>query len=216
MTSQRTGQMSTEIELKLLIDPKDARPLLRHPLITAFTRQKFSSQRLLSIYYDTADCLLHKQRIALRLRRVGRHWIQTVKTKGRVVAGLHERPEWECETTKDTFVFHAIADPILRKLFADTHLQHALQPVFVTEFSRTRRMLGLPSGDVVECSLDRGEIRAGEDRLPICEVELELKSGNPMRLSDLALQLQKTFSLKEENVSKAERGYRLVCSRISQ
>jgi inorganic triphosphatase YgiF len=215
MASRRTDPMNTEIELKLLIAPKDARPLLRHPLITALTRQKFSPQRLLSIYYDTADCMLYQQRIALRLRRIGRHWIQTVKTEGRVIAGLHERPEWECKTTKDTFVFHAIADPILRELFADTHLQHALQPVFVTEFSRTRRMLELPSGDVVECSLDRGEIRAGEDRLPICEVELELKSGNPTRLSDLALQLQKTLSLKRENVSKAERGYRLVCSRTS-
>ena len=207
--------MSTEIELKLLIAPEDARRLLRHPLITALTRQQFSPQRLLSIYYDTADYVLHTQRIALRLRRVGRRWIQTVKTEGRISAGLHERPEWECETTQDTFVFHTIADPTLRELFADTHLQHALHPVFVTEFSRTRRMLELPSGDVIECSLDRGEIRAGEDQLPICEVELELKSGDPTRLSDLALRLQETLSLKPENVSKAERGYRLVCSRIS-
>jgi triphosphatase len=208
--------MSTEIELKLLIAPEDARRLLRHPLITALTRQKFPLQRLLSIYYDTADCMLHQQRVALRLRRVGRRWIQTIKTEGRVVAGLHERPEWECETTKGTVVLHAITDPTLRELFVDPHLQHVLQPVFVTEFSRTRRMLELPSGDVVECSLDRGEIRAGTERLPICEVELELKSGDPTRLSELALRLQETLSLKPENVSKAERGYRLVCGRISQ
>ena len=208
--------MSTEIELKLLIAPEDARRLLRHPLIKALTQQKCPPQRLLSIYYDTTECVLYKQHIALRLRRVGRRWIQTVKTEGRAIAGLHERSEWECITTKGTFVFHAIADPTLRELFADTHLQHALQPVFVTEFSRIRRMLELPSGDVVECSLDRGEIRAGEDRLPICEVELELKSGDPRRLSDLALRLQETLSLEPENVSKAERGYRLVCSGISQ
>ena len=160
--------------------------------------------------------MLRQQRIALRLRRVGHRWVQTVKTEGRVSAGLHERPEWECETTKDTFAFDRIADPPLRELFADPHLQHALHPVFVTEFSRTRRMLELPSGDVVECSLDRGEIRAGEKRLPICEVELELKSGDPTCLSDLALRLRETLSLKPENVSKAERGYRLACSRISR
>jgi inorganic triphosphatase YgiF len=207
--------MGTEIELKLLIAPADARRLLRHPLITALTRRKFTPQRLLSIYYDTADCVLHQQRIALRLRRVGRRWIQTVKAAGRVSAGLHERPEWEGETTKGMFVFEAIADPTLRELFADPHLQHALHPVFVTDFSRARRMLCLPSGDVVECSLDRGEIRAGEERLPICEVELELKSGDPTRLADLALRLQRTLSLKPENVSKAERGYRLACGGIS-
>lgn len=208
--------MGTEIELKLLIAPEDVRRLLLHPLITGLTQQKCPPQRLLSIYYDTADCVLHKQHIALRLRRVGRRWLQTVKTEGRVVAGLHERPEWECETTKGAFVFHAIADPTLRELFADPCLQHALQPVFTTEFSRTRRILELPSGDVVECSLDRGEIRAGEDRLPICEVELELKSGDPTRLSDLALRLQETLSLNQENISKAERGYQLVCSRNSR
>ncbi|MSQ47042.1 MAG: CYTH domain-containing protein [Deltaproteobacteria bacterium] len=207
--------MSTEIELKLLIASEDARRFLRHPLITALTWRKFAPQRLLSIYYDTTDCVLHQQRIAVRLRRVGRRWIQTVKTEGRVTAGVHERPEWECDTTKDTFVFDEIADPTLRALFADPHLRHALHPVFVTDFSRTRRLLHLPSGDVVECALDRGEIHAGEDRLPICEVELELKSGDPRCLADLALRLRATLSLKPGNVSKAERGYRLACRGIS-
>jgi inorganic triphosphatase YgiF len=202
--------MSDEIELKFLIASDEVRRFQRHPWIKALTRQKLPSQRLLSIYYDTPDCALHKQRIALRLRRVGRRWIQTVKTEGRVSAGLHERPEWECETTKDTFAFAAIPDPTIREFFADERLQRTLQPVFVTEFTRARRMLELASGDVVECSLDRGKIRAGEDCLPICEVELELKSGEPIHLFEFALSLQETLPLKLENVSKAERGYRLV------
>lgn len=202
--------MNNEIELKLLIAPKDVQRFLRHPLVKVLTRQKLPPQRLLSIYYDTPDCTLHQQRIALRLRRVGRRWIQTVKTEGSVTAGLHDRPEWECDTTKDTLVFDAIPDPAVHEFFANEQLQQALQPVFVTEFTRTRRMLELLSSGVVECAIDRGEIRAGDDRLPICEVELELKSGEPIRLFEFALSLQETLPLKLENVSKAERGYRLV------
>jgi inorganic triphosphatase YgiF len=202
--------MNNETELKLLIAPADIPRFLRHPLVKALTRQKLPPQRLLSIYYDTRDFTLYQQRIALRLRQVGRRWIQTVKTEGSVAAGLHERPEWECDTTKDTFAFDAIPDPAVRKFFADEQLQQALQPVFVTEFTRTRRLLEFLSGDAVECSIDRGEIRAGDDRLPICEVELELKSGGPVQLFEFALNLQETLLLKLENVSKAERGYRLV------
>jgi inorganic triphosphatase YgiF len=202
--------MGDEIELKFLIASDEVRRFQRHPLVKALTRQKLPPQRLLSIYYDTPDCALRERRIALRLRRVGRRWIQTVKTEGRVSAGLHERPEWECETAKDRFAFAAIPDPAVREFFADEQLRHALRPAFVTEFTRARRVLELAGGDVVECSLDRGEIRAGDDCLPICEVELELKSGEPVRLFELVLSLQETLPLKLENVSKAERGYRLV------
>jgi inorganic triphosphatase YgiF len=63
---------------------------------------------------------------------------------------------------------------------------------------------------MIECSLDQGEIRAGEQRVPLCEVELELKIGHPARLFELALGLQEGIPLKLENISKAERGYRLI------
>jgi inorganic triphosphatase YgiF len=106
--------------------------------------------------------------------------------------------------------FPAITDPKLRKFFANEILQHALHPVFTTEFTRSRRMVELPNGEIVEFSLDRGEIRANNDQLPICEVELELKSGDPARLFEFALSLQATIPLRLENASKAERGYRLV------
>src|SRR5262245_6999905 len=105
--------MNNEIELKLLIAPEEVQRFLRPPLVKALTRQKLPSQRLLSIYYDTSNCTLHQQRIALRLRRSGHRWIQTVKTEGSVTAGLHDRPEWECDTTKDTLVFDALPDPVI-------------------------------------------------------------------------------------------------------
>jgi inorganic triphosphatase YgiF len=202
--------MNNEVELKLLIAPAEIRQLQRHPLLKALTRQKLPTQRLFSVYYDTPELDLHKRNIAVRLRRVGRRWVQTVKAEGSVAAGLHERPEWENETTENTLDFTAITDPKLQKIFADKELRQTLRPVFITEFTRARRILEFPSGDVVEYSLDRGEVRAGDEHLPICEVELELKSGNTARLFEFALRLQETLPLKLENVSKAERGYKLA------
>ncbi|MFD2271761.1 CHAD domain-containing protein [Undibacterium arcticum] len=49
----------------------------------------------------------------------------------------------------------------------------------------------------------------GATRVPISEVELELKSGDPGELFDLALQLQNAVPLRVGNISKAERGYAL-------
>ena len=202
--------MPREIELKLLINPQHIPRLWRHPLLAAHTREKLSTQQLLSIYYDTPDLVLHRNKIAVRLRRVGKRWIQTVKMEGRVAAGLHERPEWEQETTENTLDFQALPDTQLREFFAHERLRQSLSPIFITKFSRAGRILEWPNGDVVEFALDRGEIQAGERRAPICEVELELKSGASARLFLIAAALQQALPLQPENVSKAERGYQLA------
>ena len=202
--------MANEVELKLLIAQGDIERLLHHPVLETVARRELLPQQLLSVYYDTPDLDLKKHRTALRLRRTGTRWIQTVKTEGKITGGLHERPEWESETAEGTFDFAAIPDPAVREFFADEKIRETLRPVFVTEFTRTSSLLEFAGGDVVELSLDQGEICAEEKRLPISEVELELKAGNPARLFDLALQLQESISLKLENVSKAERGYRLI------
>ena len=101
--------MSNEVELKFLI-----------------------AQQLVSVYYDTPAFDLRKNRTALRLRRMGDRWIQTVKTEGKVAGGLHERPEWECETAENTLDFDAIPNPTVREFFADEKIHWALRPVFVT------------------------------------------------------------------------------------
>jgi triphosphatase len=202
--------MSNEVELKFLIAPDDVERFLHHPVFQTVARHELLPQQLVSVYYDTPAFDLRKNRIALRLRRMGDRWIQTVKTEGKVAGGLHERPEWECETAENRLDFDAIPNPTVREFFADEKIRWALRSVFVTEFTRTSSLLEFPWGEMVECSLDQGEIRAGEQRVPLCEVELELKTGHPARLFELALGLQEGIPLKLENVSKAERGYQLI------
>lgn len=200
---------NTEIELKLLIDPADVAKLRRHPLLKALCASGPKTRGLLSIYFDTDDFFLKSNTVALRVRRDGRNWVQTVKGGGSVQAGLHRRDEWEAPVAHDRPDFTKIDDPALAALFSAEALRQRLQPVFETEFTRTAWLLETEAGDRVEMALDRGEIRAGAARSPICEVELELKAGNPAALYDIALELHKSVPLAAENASKAERGYAL-------
>src|SRR5690606_24060904 len=57
--------------------------------------------------------------------------------------------------------------------------------------------------------IDSGEIVAGEQRQPLCELELELVHGDPLDLVQLAARLAEDLPLLPDDRSKAERGYRL-------
>ncbi|GAO37026.1 adenylate cyclase [Sulfuricella sp. T08] len=198
-----------EVELKLLIDPADIPRLRRHPLLKALCPSGPKTRKLTSVYFDTDDFVLKNQDIALRVRRSGRQWIQTVKGGGSVQAGLHQRDEWEEPVAHSTPDFTKIVDPGLIRLFASDDLRQRLHSVFVTEFNRTVWLLKTEAGDQVEMALDQGEIRSDQSSATICEVELELRVGNPAVLYELALALLEAVPLHPENASKADRGYAL-------
>ena len=201
--------MPSEVELKLGIAPEDAARLLKHRVLRSQATGKPRKLAVLNLYYDTPNLRLYKHHVALRLRRVNKRWVRTIKAEGRVFGGLHERQEWEEETIEGDLRLEALPDKDLQQLF-DAKLRSALQPVFRTEFTRIQIQLAWANGDAVELALDRGNIRC-EDRAEIlCELELELKSGAPSRLFALARTLQRSVPLHLSNVSKAEQGYRLV------
>lgn len=202
--------MSSEIEFKLSIAERDVWRLLRLPLLSAVTLRKFPSQRLTNTYYDTADHRLRERGIAVRLRQIGRKWLQTIKTEGRVIAGLHERPEWESETTENTFDFSRIQDEKLKALLEQTLDGAALQPVFTTDFARLSRLLQFSDGTQCEFSLDRGKIIAGGNEAAIAELELELIAGDPAALFDFVRSLLEHVPVTLARDSKAARGFALA------
>ena len=201
--------MPTETELKLRLPADCVARLQRNPLLKSSSISRPVTQKLYSIYYDTPNFDLKRHGVALRLRRSGKRWVQTIKGGGSVAAGLHQRDEWEAPVLKAQPDFTKITDPALIKLFAATDLREQLQPVFTTEFTRNIRMLRFASGGEAEFCLDRGQIIAGDASTPLCEIELELKSGNPGQLFQFALELLHSVPLRLENASKAERGYLL-------
>ena len=58
--------------------------------------------------------------------------------------------------------------------------------------------------------LDCGEVVAGERRSPVCEIELELKSGDPAALFAFARRIDAVVPIRLGVLSKAERGYGLA------
>ncbi len=197
--------MIVETELKLHISPEHLQKLKRHPWLRSFSTSRAQTQKLYSIYYDTPDLELRKQAMALRLRRVGKQWIQTLKGGGQVSAGLHQRNEWETPVPSeqlDLDALKACGGELPRGV------RNRLQPVFVTDFSRNVRLLNY-EGTEIELCMDSGEIRAGQASCPISELELELKSGAPQQLFKLALGLLDIVPLVVEHTNKAEYGYLL-------
>ena len=200
--------MSTETELKLHITPEQLARLNRHALLKSLSVSRPVTRRLHNIYYDTPKLELHKTGMALRLRRAGNQWLQTLKGGGSVEAGVHRRSEWEVPvgSAKLDFTFSGVEE---WDEFLPAALRGKLRPMFVTDFSRSTRMLDF-HGARIELCMDQGEVRADELSVPICEIELELKSGAVRSLFELASGLLDVVTFELEMVSKAERGYRLI------
>ena len=203
--------MPVEIELKLTVPLKHSNRLLRLPLLESLSTSCQKTHKLYSIYYDTPEFYLKNHGIAFRLRRNGSRWIQTVKDKGQISAGLFQHRELEVPVKSAQPDYTKIIDPELKKLFNNPALAQQIQPIFSTQFTRNTRLLHLEDGSKVEFCLDRGKISTDHSSMPLCEIELELKSGDATQLFQLALALQKVspFSLRLGNASKAERGYTL-------
>ena len=191
-----------EIELKLALQPRHAARIRRHPLLS---NSKPQQHALLSIYFDTPKFDLMQRGVALRLRRMGKQWIQTLKAETQSIGALTSRPEWEAVAAHgDRPDFSVLPQAALNLLAGIKHKRIA--PVFTTEFRRTAWQIGNSKAQA-ELALDRGKITAAGQHREICEVEIELKSGKPEFLFDIAEQLLHAAPLHIEPRSKAERGY---------
>ena len=197
--------MANEVELKLSLHQPAL--LLRQPLLARALSCR--RQQLLNIYFDTPDQALRRKGIALRLRKQGRQWLQTIKCKGSGGAGLSSRPEWETPYAGQ-FDFSAVDAAETRRWLSRPALQQRLAPLFETRFRRTTWHFATAPGSSLQLVLDRGQIKAAHGAEPILEIELELESGPVEQLFALALELAQEVALIPLMASKAERGYRLA------
>ena len=85
----------SEIELKFLLDELTSSDLWARVKASKLASGGPRTRTLRSIYLDTPEHALKKAGIALRLRRDGRRWIQTVKTKAELHGGLSQVGEVE-------------------------------------------------------------------------------------------------------------------------
>ena len=199
-----------ETELKLLLAPRDLRRLRRDPRVKALQQGRASTRRVHSVYYDTPEHGLLRAGLALRLRRDGTRWMQTLKAEGESAGGLHLREEWEWPLPGAALDFGLIATTPQAKRFRSLRLRAKLAPVFSTEFERTSLRLAFADGSLAELCLDSGEIRSGRRANAISEAEIELLAGSTARLFELALELSERVPLRLGQASKAARGYALA------
>lgn len=163
--------------------------------------------RVWSRYLDTPDGALARGRTAVRVRRKGDAWLQTVKAD----LGDHfERFEWERpiagpEPERDALPPEDTAPGALaHRTFGQW------RPLFETDFERRARVVEPSPGLAVEIAQDLGELRCGERREPIREVELECLRGSRVAFfewaHDWAARTQACLLLPTKN----ERGLRLA------
>jgi len=206
--------MATETELKLRITPEHLARLRRHRLFKAHQLAAPVTRHLHNIYFDTPKLDLNKREMALRLRRAGGRWLQTLKGGGSIRGGLHQRNEWEAPVASAHLDFSVLEAAVLAAYLPQS-LRKKLKPVFVTDFYRTSRLVEY-QGAVIEVCFDHGEVKTAQHSAPICEVELELKSGEAQQLFELALAILEIVPFELEAVSKAERGFHLMSGFIER
>ncbi|WP_430460860.1 inorganic triphosphatase [Thalassolituus sp. LLYu03] len=198
--------MTKETELKLRLSPDHVPALVTFLNATA---RPLSHSTLKNWYLDTPEAGLSAARAALRIRQKANGYEQTLKTRGTSLAGLQLRGEWNWP----------LSEPVLNTVVLQSAEVAAAWPagldmsrlgeVFTTHFER-QAFEWQAFGGTAEVVIDQGEVCAGAQKLPLCEVELELKDGDAVCLWRMAQELAGTVPLWLSDISKAERGYRLA------
>lgn len=195
-----------EIEVKLIVHPGDMQAVLRAVGDVASITGSPSVKRLESRYYDTPSRTLQSRGMTLRVRRVGKDFIQTVKTEA---DGLFARGEWEKPVA--SFQPELAAPPPGAPGIA---AECGLDEVFVTKVERNKLIVRFPAwrGDAsrIEMAMDTGVIHAGARDVAVNEVELELIDGQAADVFDLGARLAELVPLQLSVDAKSARGYRLA------
>lgn len=199
--------MAQEIELKFYVHPDSVDTLRSH--LHTLTAEHVAATQLLNIYYETPDNWLRRHDMGLRIRGYDDKYEMTMKIAGRVVGGLHQRPEYNISLEKPELELSQFPQEVWPEGHLPEDLAGRVQPLFSTHFDREKWLVTLGESRI-EIALDLGEVKAGEHAEPICEMELELLSGDPADILKLARQLVTQSGLRQGSLSKAARGYHLA------
>ena len=195
-----------ETELKFQVPPERRAALLR-----AVATARVQRTRLQAVYADTHDHRLAAAGLALRLRKEGRVWVQTLKGRG---DGLMQRVEHELRLPTQAGVpaldrSRHDGTPAGALLDAALGTDGTLAPLYRTDIQRLHRRVR-HAGAVIEIAYDVGRIHAGGRWLPVDEIEFELISGPADALPALAARWVQRHGLWWDVRTKSERGFRLA------
>jgi triphosphatase len=199
-----------EIELKLQV-PEAARAAVEAAVAG---RSPLPRLRLQAAYLDTPDRRLASSGLALRLRREGRQWVQTLKgsladgisrhehnvARGAAAAMPAIEPQLHSGTAVGKCLLAVLADepdaPLVVRLRTDIRRRTRVLVVRATGQPQAR----------VELAFDLGSIAADGDPIAVCELEIELLTGVPDAVIATARRWVAQHGLWLDARSKAERG----------
>lgn len=201
-----------EIELKLVCEP-DAVTAFENKVVPILKAKNIvfdkSSANLYNEYFDTPDEFFGQRKMGFRVRAKNNNFEQTIKTKGNVVGGLHQRPEYNIALKSNTPDLTLFDSDIWAEKLDLEQINKALSGLFLTNFDRTT-FLVKNDEFIIEIVFDLGEVRRAQDYLPICEIELELVKGDPSHLYNIAELIVENLPTRLSDVTKAARGYQLL------
>ena len=200
--------METEIEIKFLFSSQFESEL--YDKIKAQSVISSKKQLLHNVYFDTAGNVLRKMDMGLRVRTCDGRSVQTIKTAGRVIGGLHQRPEYN-EPIEGLRPELARFNSKIWSTDCDLKmLESELVPIFSTDFERQTWLLEMSDDTLIEVAYDRGFIETTKGKVDISEIELELIKGDEKQLFVFGHQIAKLPHVRLGNVNKAQRGYMLL------
>ncbi len=164
----------------------------------------FHTIQMVTTYFDTPAGDLSERHVTLRLRKENDICVCTMKTP--LPDG--SRGEWECQAED---LVHGIQK--ILSLGAPEYLcrmaQGGVVAVCGAKFTRLATEIATRDG-LAELAIDSGVLLGGGKELPLCEVELEHKSGSDSATMELAAILATRFGLERETSSKFRRAMALA------
>lgn len=189
--------MGKELEYKLIATPAVLEQL------QAAVQGKQTLYQMQTTYYDTPDGILSQRRCTLRCRMENGYPVCTFKTP----ISETERGEFDAEGVT---IEQAIGQLAEKSGVLELHtLTQNLVSVCGARFQRIAKEIA-GDGFVAELALDNGVLLGGGREMPLCEAELEYKSGDEEAFVAYAIAFIEEHGLQQEKRSKFARASALA------
>ena len=186
--------MGREFELKFAATPEK--------LTEIYSQwQEWEEISMETTYFDTPDRRLSAKHCTLRRRMENGISVCTMKTP----TDGFGRGEWDMQAPWN----EETAASLFAKAAQEQIPFSELSAVCGARFVRNAKTVELP-GCTVEIALDRGVLLGGGKEIPLCEMEVELKSGSEKAAVMWAERLASRYDLKAEHLSKFKRAVMLA------
>jgi triphosphatase len=197
--------MAQEVELKFLIESGGLPMLDALPVIGKRLRRA-PRKHIETTYFDTSDRRFTDNGLALRVRKQNKGTLLSLKQAGPTAMA---REEWERPIAGDRPNADDMSGTPAETLLQGNGGDANLAPLYTVAVDRASFLVKEGSAQI-EVAVDRGEIKHEGSELPVCELELELKKGDPRQLFALAQRFIDKAPLRLSLVSKGDRGDRLA------